>query len=390
MAKALNDLGLLEKFFTSSYVTSKTLQDLINKTGNKFWSRRFLNGLSGSRVVSNWRFEIPEIVYSKLYGQNEKTANAVYQRDVRFDRYLASRMDRVNGDIFWGFQGSCLGSLKAARKYNKLALCEMTTGHGPAAKRILGEEMKLHPEWADSIDNVSFPEYYYERLCNEPHTADFAIGASEFTLQTLREDDVPESKLLKLPLGFELDHIPFEKHTNREGPVRLLYTGRITQRKGIKYLLEAMQGVDVKDAELHLIGFVHGSGDALRKFDRYRLHSPLQQYDLFRKYKEFDALVLPSVFEGFGLVIIEAMAAGLPVITTPNTIGPEAIRNGENGFLVPIRSAQGIYEAIQTLIKSNKEKRQLMRIKARESALRFSWDSYANRLHSFLKSIGHG
>jgi glycosyltransferase involved in cell wall biosynthesis len=387
LAKSLLDLGLLEKFITSSYVASPFLQKLLLQRNNKFWTRRFLSGLGGDKVESNWRFEFKEMLYSKLFGLNEKTLNAVYERDVKFDHFLARKMSRQNGNVFWGFQGSCLESLRAARKNRKVAICELASIHVPFVKRMMEEEKQLHPEWADSIDNRSFPEAYYKRLCSEPHQADVVVGASEFTLQTLREDNVPTDKLRKLPLGFEIEHIPYAERPAQNGPVRLLYAGRITQRKGIKYLLEAMQSIDPKDAELHIIGHSHGSGVALKKYDHYILHQPLQQYDLFRRYQEFDALVLPSIFEGFGLVIVEAMAAGLPVITTPNTIGPEMIQHGENGFIVPIRDVSSIVGAVKELIRRTGDERSAMRRKARASALQFSWEAYKKRLPDLLATL---
>jgi glycosyltransferase involved in cell wall biosynthesis len=388
VAKALSDLGYLEKFYTSSYVTSQHLQKLIAVTGNKYWSRRFLAGLNGHRVEANWRFEMPEIIYNKLFGQTARTVSAIYQRDVKFDGYMASRMRSLKGDIFWGFQGSCFESLKAANENDKITICELATAHAPAAKKILEEEKLLNPEWADSIDNVSFPDTYYERLCEEPHRADVVIGASQFTLQTLLEEGVPASKLRFLPLGFEVDHIPFELNKKRkEGPIRLLYAGRITQRKGIKYLLEAMKQFRPEEVELHIIGYVHGSGKALKNYSNFILHPPLQQYELFKKYQEFDAFVLPSVFEGFGLVIVEAMAAGLPVITTPHSIGPELITHGENGYIVPIRQTDAIVRSVSEYIQKNDQQMSEMRRKAHESALQYSWNSYQNRLMKFLSSI---
>lgn len=388
VAKALLKLGLLEKFYTSSYVRPKWLQDLFIQTHNTFWSRRFINGLNGKHVESNWRFEFPEMVLNKLYGQSAKTIDAIYKRDVAFDKSLATRMHQLKGDIFWGFQGSCYECLNAAKRSNKLAICELATAHAPAAKRILEEEKMLHPEWADSIDNISFPQSYYERLCKEPHQADVVIGASQFTLQTLREDGVPESKLRFLPLGFELEHIPFDSNRKRKsGPIRLLYAGRITQRKGIKYLLEAMKQFTSDEVELHIIGYVHGSGEALKQYTNFILHPPMQQYELFKKYQEFDAFVLPTVFEGFGLVIVEAMAAGLPVITTPNSIGPELINIGENGYIIPIRNVEALKNAVHEYLKKNAEERESMRVKAREAALKYSWDAYRERLLVVVKSL---
>lgn len=388
VARSLNDLGYLDKFYTSSYITSSFQQQCISRSGNQFWSRRFIEGLSGDKVEANWRFELKEMLFSKLYGQTKKTLNAVYQRDIRFDRYMAGRMKKLGGSIFWGFQGSCLESLRSAKMAGKLAVCELSTAHAPAAIRILREEQRLHPEWSDSFDNLEFPPDYYHRLCEEPQLADLVLGASAFTLETLKQEGIERSKLRYLPLGFEAERIPFMRERKRnEGPLRLLYAGRVTQRKGIKYLLEAVNQFTRKDVELHIIGNIQGTGRGLKMYDNYIHHASVSQAQLFDRYQHYDAFVLPSVFEGFGLVIVEALAAGLPVITTPHTIGRELIVDSKNGYLVPVRDVNAIVEAIKKLLVQRPEELLAMRLNARDTALQYTWSAYTLRLRSFIESL---
>ena len=389
LAKALLELGVLEKFYTSSYVTSATIQHMLNKMGDRFWSRRFLDGLSGNKVEANWRFEIKEMILGKFYGQGLKTLNAVYDRDEKFDRFMARRMSRLQGDIFWGFQGSSLNSLRAAKANGKFTICELAAAHAPAAIKIFKEEKELYPEWADSFSNFYFPPDYYSRLCSEPHEADIVVGASSFSLHTLRESGVSERKLRLLPLGFDLLSSPPESlspKSNRQ--LKILFAGRITQGKGVKYLLDAVKDFNRQEVELHLIGHVHGSGKALAKYkDFFTLHAPLPQVDLCKAYSNYDVLVLPSLFEGFGLVIIEAMAYGLPVITTANTMGPDIIHNGINGYIVPIRSSDAIREAIERLLTMNPDERARMRKLAKESALNYTWSSHQLHVKTLLTTL---
>jgi alpha-maltose-1-phosphate synthase len=381
-------INVLEKFFTSSYISPIWLQDFINRTGNQFWTKRYLSGLGGKLVKSHWRYEFKEILYTRLYGPSLKTLNTVYERDVLFDRMIAKKLLKQRGEYFWGFQGSCLESLKAAKMAGKITICELAAAHAPAAVRILGEEAKLHPEWADSLDHFQFPDAYFERICNEPRVADYVIGASQFTLRTLREENIPEAKLRFLPLGFEVNRIKYSEERKPSRPLKLLYAGRVTQRKGIKYLLEAMRSFSRTDVELHVIGNVHGSGNALKQYkDRFIFHPALSQYDLFKEYHKYDAFVLPSVFEGFGLVIVEAMAAGLPVITTANTIGPELIQGNNNGYLVPIRNVAAIEQSIAQLLEKSPDELLAMRQSARHAALQYSWGAYASRLEPLLQTL---
>ena len=172
-------------------------------------------------------------------------------------------------------------------------------------------------------------------------------------------------------------------------PLKLLYAGTITQRKGISYLLEAARrlssDIKAKQLEIHLIGGVQGNPELVKPYgDIVELHPPVSQQTLFARYGEYDALILPTIFEGFGLVIIEAMAAGLPVITTPNSIGPELIKDGENGYIIPIRDSKAICEAIDKLRSLTSDKFLEMKLNAREIALLYSWDGYTKRLKNIL------
>lgn len=391
VAKALSDLGYLKKFYTSSYIRSARLQKQLIRLGDTFWTRRFLEGLGGELVVSNWRFELKEFIYNRLFGNGFRTQMAIYQRDVLFDRFISQQVHQFAGRAFWGFQGSCNDSLLAAKNAGKYTVCELTTAHVTSAQRMLGEEQKLHPEWADSFDNLIFPVQYQRRLEEEPFLADKVVAASKFTKQSLLDAGLSSDKIYHLPLGFDAGSIPFDQHSfspYKDRPLKLLYVGRITQRKGIKYLLEAVKQYSRKDVELFIIGNKHGRGEGLKYYKGlFQLHPSLAQSKVFNSYREYDALVLPSVFEGFGLVIVEAMAAGLPVITTPHTIGPDIIEEDQNGYLVPIRDVNAIQESIDKLANKRPEALLNMRINARNSAMKFTWDAYRDRLKEFLETI---
>jgi glycosyltransferase involved in cell wall biosynthesis len=92
-----------------------------------------------------------------------------------------------------------------------------------------------------------------------------------------------------------------------------------------------------------------------------------------------DVFVFPSLFEGFGLVILEAMSRGLPVITTAHTAGPDFISDGENGFIVPIRSADALAEKLDLLAKDRSLLADMKRA-ALETARQSSWETYRRRL----------
>lgn len=388
VATALHERGLLKRFYTSSYVRQAWLQRLLTANGSAFWTRRFAEGLPADKVQANWRFELPELLYRRLFGSDAKARELVYQRDVAFDRHLASRIPNLDFDVYWGFQGSCHASLQAAKHSGRQAICELATAHVTAAQKILADEKIRHPRWAHTIDNVTFPSAYEARLREEPHRADWVIAASRFTQQTLLDDQIPAERILYLPLGFDAHHFPAPEMQlpDKHRPLRLLYVGRITQRKGVKYLLEATRTIAQKEVELHLLGNLNNAEEVLKPYKGgFHYHPPVSQLELFRRYSNYDVLILPTIFEGFGLVIVEAMAAGLPVITTPHSIGPDVIEEDVNGYIIPIRDVEAIKKAIGRFLAKSPEELLAMRQAARAAALAYSWDAYRNRLETVLK-----
>ncbi|OQP50830.1 hypothetical protein A4H97_03115 [Niastella yeongjuensis] len=390
VARALNDLGYLRTFYTSSYIGNISAQKLIQKLDLTFFSRRFLDGLGGNKVHSSWKYEIKELVYRRLKGNTQAVSQLVYDRDVKFDKDLAGKLHRLHFDAFWGFQGSSRECIDKANELGKESICEMTIAHVPFAKRLLLEEAKLHPEWAESIDFVSFPAHYEMRLIEEPLLAKKVIAISSFLKKTLVEEGVTSEKISVIPLGFDANSVSFEKENEsiNNRPLRVLYAGRITQRKGIKYLLDAIKCFNKKDVELHIIGNVYGKGQEFEKYkDLYQYTPGISQLQLYKQYKDYDVLVFPSLLEGFGLVTIEAMGAGLPVITTANTNASEVLRHGLNGYLVPIRDSQAIVDAITRIRNMDNPEFQRMRQLARLTALQYTWDVHKEKVLTFLNSI---
>lgn len=199
VAKSLYELDHLQRFYTSSYLKNEALQHWLTQSGNTYWTRRFVEGLPARYVDANWRFEVKEIVYRKLYGKTAKAQDAMYERDISFDRYVSKKLIKRRADVFWGFQGSCRQSLQKANELGMLSVCELATAHVTEAKKILDEEARLHPEWSDSIDNLVFPSAYEKRLQEEPHLATYAVAASQFTRQSLINDGVAEEKSFCFP-----------------------------------------------------------------------------------------------------------------------------------------------------------------------------------------------
>ena len=191
---------------------------------------------------------------------------------------------------------------------------------------------KEHPEWADSISNFRFPDWYRRRLEQEPHEADYCIAASRFTKQVAAGGGNCGRADQTLPLGVDLPEFS-PSPLRSDGPFRVLFVGGVGQRKGIKYLLEAYCKMRTAGTELVIVGPLMGSGKACGAISRL-LHLPgtagRQRRD--RADAPLPRPGAPLGVRGFGLVVPEAMATGMPAIASTHSIGPEIIRDGRGRF----------------------------------------------------------
>lgn len=388
LAISIQKLGRLKTFITSSYYDPSRFPDkLFAKflSFNRFLAKRYEPYLS-RRVKRFFVFEIPELILRGLFGNSSFISNVVCLRDELFDMFVAKTQVK-NCKIFWGFQGSCLESLKVAKKNGMTTFLELATGHVKTAITILEEEKKKNPEWADSISNLYFPNWYLRRLEQEPFVSDYCIVASEFTKKTLEGVGIESRKIIKLPLGVDLERFRFKERVIKD-PFQIIFVGGVGQRKGIKYLLEAVKLLNSDKIRLKIIGPIVGKGKAIKKYSKfYDYLGVLGNAEIVKHMHDSDCLVLPSLFEGFGLVIPEAMATGMPVVASPNSAAPEIIREGVDGFVVEPADICGLAGRIHWMA-CNRKKIIEMGISAAERAREFSWDKHTERLADILNNKG--
>jgi len=390
LAVSLQELGSLKQFITSSYYAPGRFPDKIlsqNKDLDMYLKKRNIEGLS-ERVKRFPVFELPEFFLRNILGISKAAHHAVFLRDMLFDKFVAGTQIK-DCSIFWGFQGSSYDSLKKATTKGIKTVVELATAHVSAAIEILGHERDRSPEWADSITNLYFPEWYIERLKAEPFLSDYQVVASEFSKKTLVDAGVNAANILLLPLGTDIAKFVSNKRSEK-GPLKILFVGGVGQRKGIKYLLEAVKNLHSDNINLKIIGGIAGSGRALKQYHEYYEYlGRLTHEKTLEIMNECDCLVLPSLFEGFGLVIPEAMASGMPVIASTHSAAPEIIREEIDGFVFRPDDVQSLTEKIAYLAK-NRKKCIEMGQNAHERAKEYSWEKYKKRLKEILQVINNG
>jgi starch synthase len=387
-ALSVERTGGLNLFITSGYYKPNQYPDRwatqIERV-DRALRRRFLADLPPEKIIRRWRYELPEQIARRTFGPGQIVEHCVYWRDAAFDRWVARKWIR-DCDAYWGFQGSCLESLRSARRRGITAIAEFATAHVTRAIELLSSEAERHPEWAATISNFAFPDWYRERLEQEPHEADLCIAASQFTIESLEQAGIELRRIILLPLGADLTQFRFAPRSP-SGPFRILFAGGVGQRKGVKYLLQAFDQIRGNGVELTLAGPLPADMRPLAPYqNRVRFTGRLDQADIVREMHRAHVLVLPSVFEGFGLVIVEAMATGMPVIASTHSAGPDVIREGIDGFVLEPDDVTGLVDRLERL-RLDRARAVEMGVAACDQAKNFSWEAHGVRVKDILGQL---
>jgi len=296
-------------------------------------------------------------------------------KDTTFDLLTANYLSNYcrNYDIFVGFASFSLYSMRKAKKAGCLTVLERGSSHISFQVELLKEEYSKF-----GVD-FRMPRRLVERQLEEYEESDYICIPSDFVYKSFVAKGVSPEKLLKIPYG---GNLRFLKETPKEDNVfRIIFVGIISLQKGIPYLLQAFQNLRLKNSELLLIGPIsRETKPILRRYGGYfKYLGSLSQEELYKYYSNSSIFILPSIQEGFGMVIGEAMSCGLPVITTTNTGGNEIIRNGIDGFIIPIRSIDALKEKI-LFFYENEEARIAMGRSGAEYIKNFTWDRYGENI----------
>jgi glycosyltransferase involved in cell wall biosynthesis len=258
------------------------------------------------------------------------------------------------------------------------AVLSYPIAHNDYQARLYAEEAELQPEFAAALPRLQqLPREYSERLNVECELAQRILVGSSFVRDSFTALGYDARKIAVTPYGVDTTRFAPRPSPRRDGVFRVLYVGQIGQRKGMSYLLRGYEMFRRSDCELHVVGnYVPGHEVYLPYAHLYR-HTPNRlQWELPAVFHDADVFVFPSLIEGMPLVVLEAMACGLPVITTRNGPG-DIVRDGVDGFFVAIRDPEAIAQRLEQLY-SDPTLREEMGRNAREQALRHTWQVFAS------------
>lgn len=300
-----------------------------------------------------------------------------------FDKHIASGLKqakRKGAGAVYAYEDGALAAFTQAKQLDIQCLYDLPIGYWRAARRLLQHERDRWPEWASTLTGFKDSEVKLQRKDDELKLADQIFVASSFTASTLQDYPGTLAPIHVIPYGFPPvgNARTYEPLSGR--PLRVLFVGGLSQRKGIADLFHA---ADVLGKEINLTVVGRKASDTCEALDNaLKKHTwipSLPHASILQLMREQDVLIFPSLFEGFGLVITEAMSQGTPVITTNRTAGPDVITHDKNGWLIEAGSSDAIQNSLLHLIH-NPHVISQAGMAAMETARLRSWEQYGTEL----------
>jgi glycosyltransferase involved in cell wall biosynthesis len=285
--------------------------------------------------------------------------------------WIASRhLDTGRYDFFHSWSGDCLETLRVAKKRKIPSLIEIPTWHRRSQKSAIRSQQSEVRNWKSRF------LLERERFLEEYELATLVVVLSEKAAESFRVAGFPDEKLFYLPRGVDIERF---KPGTRPPIFRAIFSGALIERKGIHHLLEAWHRLNLRDAELWLLGSVHDEAKPyLKKFGRENIRVLGFKRDLENYLNQGSVYVFPSRLEGSAKTIYEAAASGLPMITTREA--GDVVRDGVEGIIVQPGDVDAIAAAIEHLYR-HPEIVASMSAAARQRAVEnFTWDHYRTRL----------
>ncbi len=288
-------------------------------------------------------------------------------------------------DAVYAYEDGAATTFHAAKQQGILCLYDLPIVFYRLNREIQAEEAQRFPELVTALQAVQEPAWKIERKEQEIRLADHIFVPSPFVQSSLLDAGIKPETISVIPFGAPIDY--FHPYPKPDQIFRALFVGRVGPRKGVHYLLQAWQELHLPEAELLLVGINEFPEDWLTQYrDSFRYHPSVPHTSLNAYYSSANVLVFPSLAEGLALVMLEAMACGIPVITTYNSGGSSIITDGVEGFILPIRDGEALKEKLEWCYRHPQELAEMGHA-ARQKAEQLTWDLYRQQLTSQIQHL---
>ncbi len=380
--------GMLERLFTDVAATTAGIDRVLGAIPRRWRPaklerllQRRIDSIPPDRVTSSLALAAYH-VWGKARARTEGDRTRV---DLAVGSWLGRRVARhglQGARTVYGFNSASSDLFAYARSQGARCVLEQTIAPRIVERWIMEREQEQWPGWENPEINPHL-DAFCKRESAEWNQADLILCGSEFVRDGIGAAGGPTSKCRIVPYGVEIPRDESER--TRGDRFRVLFAGTLGLRKGAQYLYAAAAALGSRTIGFRAVGAVRLLPRGLAMLRQVaEVAGPVPRFDMAREYASADVLVLPTLVEGSATVCYEAMAAGVPVITTPNA--GSVIRDGIEGFIVPACDTQAIACRIAELAGDPERARSMGEL-AKARAAEFTLAEYGRRLIAALSDL---
>lgn len=345
----------------------------------------FLDGI----VDNVWVGEVLRNLSSRVAG--DIVTDAIYNwATCRFDNVVAERYAGAYQYVY-GMDFSSAATFAAQKSRGGRCIQRQVSAHFASFVAMLRRECERFPEFATDYHRriLQRAEQHRRRRAAEHALADLIIANSHHARSTFIDNGIPPSKIVAVPTGCPAIDPVGARSGRGGGPLRFVYAGQLSLRKGFHYLMQAWTLADFgARAELWIAGGAEpGLSKVLGAQPNVRYLGRLSQLALAEVYRQADVMVLPTLSEGLAHVVLEALAFGMPAITTAASGAGGLVTTGDNGSIVPEANAEALAAAMTAVLGRRRELPQMGKLSAERARRWTVADSNAEHARVVLECM---
>ena len=351
----------------------------------KVVARRTLIDFGKVPLQMRWKTEMARIAAENLPGTRRLGHRIWEWHEHQLAREAANLLRRGKFTRYLGIEHGALEALRECKRQGLQSCLVFTSPHHSFwEKWAKVGDPGFRPGSHLGPEGERWMRRCYDRVDEEIQLADLIRTNSGLVTSSLIEAGVDPQKIASVPLGADLCGMrPFIPHSAGK-KLRLIVSGQVSPRKGSLLLLEAWKNLHPAEAELHFYGGVHLPREKLTGLpESVVFHGNVGPREMREAYAQSQVLVFPTLCDGFGMVVPEAMVQGCAVLTTRNAGAADWIQEGKNGWVVEAGSVNALKHGLDKVF-SSRDRLEEMREEAQETARSHSWDDFRMRLRSAL------
>jgi len=400
-AEALIKTGKLHRYITTVYYKNNVFWKIVKC----FLPRRFKFKLqskhNGELDRGNYVCTVNELlglfylILMNVDKQKRVTPRFYTYLLNKFGKNAAKQVsDDVRAVIGYDITATKTFSELKKRNDNIVTILDMTSSPVGCIRDILVDEYSMainkHNALLENDYAIKLREYstkcvlYYMK---EFEYTDYFLAPSTHVKDMLVSKGINEEKIHVIPFGVDLCKFNYVNRPpiSQESIINFLFVGRVEGAKGIHYLLEAVDVLGRKrtDFKLTMVGNIGCNKKIIDKYPFCHFVGQVSSDEIVNYYRNADVFIMPSLWEGFSLSLMEALSTGLPVIATKVSGGEDIIVNQRNGLLINSQSTEEIISGIEWIL-DNKSKIRLMGKEATNSVASYTWSAYSDNICHFI------